>query len=404
MNRTHHLQAGAPTRTSPALHVIGVAVLATMSTGAALAQSDSYNYFGISGGHARGHLDEQRVTNAVTAPGVFTNYSLSRDPKDVGYRMFVGRQFNRYFGMELGYFNLGKQRFDNTSTPAGTLSAQVRNQGVNLDVVGTLPVTEKFSVLGRAGVTYARTRANFAGTGALVVTNPNPSERGANPKVGLGVQYAFSEGFIMRGEAERYRINDAVGGTGRVNLYSVSLVFPFGRAPAAAPRSAYVAPTPPPAPLLEPVMVVQAPPPAVVVLVPAPAPAPVVVPLRRVSYSAESMFGFDRSTVRPEGMTALDSFAAELAGTNYSNIMVEGHTDRLGTDSYNQTLSQQRAEAVKDYLVRSGLDPAKITALGKGEGTPATKTEDCKGRAANTALVACLQPDRRVEIEVSGTR
>lgn len=385
------------------LHLIALAVIASLPAGAALAQSDSYNYFGITGGHARGHLDEQRVTEAVIAPGAIS-YSLSRDPKDVGYRMFLGRQFNRYLGMELGYYNLGKQRFDNSTTPNGNLSAQVRNQGVNLDVVGTLPVTEKFSVLGRAGVTYARTRANFAGSGAVVVTNPNPSERGANPKVGIGVQYAFSEGFIMRGEAERYRINDAVGGTGRVNLYSVSLVFPFGRAPAAAPRAAYVAPTPAPAPMPEPVVIAQAPPPPVVVM-PAPAPAPAVVPLRRVSYSAESMFGFDRATVRPEGMSALDTFANELAGTDYSNITVEGHTDRLGTDEYNQTLSQQRAEAVKDYLVRSGrLDPAKITAVGKGESMPATKAEDCKGRTASTALVACLQPDRRVEIEVSGTR
>lgn len=186
-------------------------------------------------------------------------------------------------------------------------------------------------------------------------------------------------------------------------MYSVSLVFPFGRSPAPAPRAAYVAPTPPPAPMPEPVVVVQAPPAPVVVMV-VPPPTPVVVP-RRVSYSSEAMFGFDATVVRPEGRTALDSFASELAGTEYSNIVVEGHTDRLGSTEYNEKLSMQRAEAVKDYLVRSGrVEPSKISAVAKGESTPVTQPQDCKGNAKSAALIACLQPDRRVEIEVSGTR
>jgi OOP family OmpA-OmpF porin len=128
------------------------------------------------------------------------------------------------------------------------------------------------------------------------------------------------------------------------------------------------------------------------------------VPLQRVSYSAESMFAFDRSELRPEGKTALDTFARELAGTQFDSITVEGHTDRLGTDVYNQKLSLERAEAVKSYLVAGGIDAAKVNALGKGETTPVTKAEECKGQAQNAQLIACLAPDRRVEIEVSGTR
>ena len=404
MNSTHTPQ-GRPLRRLP-LSLITLAAFGALMAGAAQAQ-DSYWTFGLGGGPTRGTLDEQRITDNVRGPapaGGFTNYSLATDRSDKGYKVFLGRQFNKFLGVELGYFNLGKIDFKNTTTPAGALNGQVRAQGANLDLVATLPLTTNLSALGRVGAAYARTRSEFSGSGALTVANPQPSRREANMKLGLGLQYAFNDSFLMRGEAERYRINDAAGGHGNVNLYSVSLVFPFGRSAAPAPRAAYVAPAPAPMPMPMPapvVVVEAAPPPPVVVMTPAPAP----VPLRRVSYSAESLFGYDKSVVRPEGKAALDGFAAELAGTRFDSVTVEGHTDRLGSTAYNQRLSEQRAEAVKSYLVENGrVDASKIRAVGMSEGTPVTKPEDCKGNAKTAALISCLQPDRRVEIEVSGTR
>jgi OOP family OmpA-OmpF porin len=104
-------------------------------------------------------------------------------------------------------------------------------------------------------------------------------------------------------------------------------------------------------------------------------------------------------------MAALDTFSKDLTGSQYDTISVEGHTDRIGTPAYNQNLSMQRADMVKGYLVSAlRIDPAKISAQGKGETEPVTKPEDCKGDAANAKLIACLQPDRRVDIEVVGTR
>jgi len=175
----------------------------------------------------------------------------------------------------------------------------------------------------------------------------------------------------------------------------VSLVFPFGRTAqkqvyAAAP--AYVAPSPPPAPEAV------APPP------PPPAPPPVIMP-KRVQFSADSLFTFDKAVVRPDGKSALDAFARDLQGSRYSMISVEGNTDRLGSDAYNQKLSQERADAVKAYLVsNAGINATKISATGRGESNPVTKPGDCKGTHPNTALIACLQPDRRVDVEVTGER
>ena len=349
-----------------------------------------------------------RITASLLGSGLSTS-AMSRDESGQGLKVFGGYQFNRNFAVEAGYFNLGKFGFTSTTVPAGSLSGSIRVQGVNLDLVGTLPLTQRLSAIARIGGQYADTRDTFTGGGAVTVLNPNPRQRAFNAKFGVGLQYEFSPSFLIRAEAERYRINDAVGNRGDVNMYSVSLVFPFGRTPAPAPRVAaapayvapapvYVAPAPAPPPVAPP------PPPPVVVVAPV---APVVLPpvRRRVSFEADSLFTFDKAIVRPDGKVALDKFSQELKDTQYDVITVEGHTDRLGSTAYNQRLSTQRAEAVKAYLVSTGGVPGpKISAVGKGETTPVTKATDCVGNKPTPKLIACLQPDRRVEVEVTGTR
>ena len=403
-------QSSRRSRQTLPLTLLALVANGTLLISPAHAQTnESYWTFGVGAGQTRGVFDEGSLTsrNSTTVPlNSITSQSIATDRRDAGGKVFLGRQFNNYIGMELGYFNLGKFGWQTTTTPPGTLIGEIRAQGANLDLLGTLPLTTNLSALGRVGATYARTRSQYTSTGIVQTLNSSPSERKVEPKFGLGLQYAFHQGFQMRLEGEEYRIADGLGSRGKVRMYSASLVFPFGRAEQPAPRAAYVAPQPAPAPEQQPAPVVMvAPPPMVVVQAPTPAPAPVIVPLRRVKYEAESLFEFNASTVRPEGKVALDSFTAELAGTQYDSITVEGHTDRLGSNAYNQKLSMQRAEAVKDYLVQTrGLSSSKVIAVGKGEDTPVTAAADCKGTAQTAKLIACLQPDRRVEIEVAGTR
>ena len=124
-----------------------------------------------------------------------------------------------------------------------------------------------------------------------------------------------------------------------------------------------------------------------------------------VDSSADALFGFGKATVTPAGQQALDKFATELKGANFEVITITGHTDRIGSQKYNQKLSAQRAEAAKAYLVESAGIPAdKIEAKGVGEAYPVTKPGECKGNKATKKLIACLAPDRRVEVEVSATR
>jgi len=124
----------------------------------------------------------------------------------------------------------------------------------------------------------------------------------------------------------------------------------------------------------------------------------------KVTFSADSLFDFDKTTVKPAGAQDLDKFAADLRGSNFDVITVTGHTDRIGSHAYNQKLSTRRAEAVSTYLVSAGIPADKIAAKGVDGSDPVTKPGDCVGKKASKELIACLQPDRRVDVEVSGTR
>ena len=386
------------------LRILSLALLAAFGGEGAMAQDSGYPYVGLSIGQSRAKIDEERITAGLLGAGLATT-GMSKDETDRSYKVFGGYQFTPNFALEGGYFKLGRFGFVSTTVPAGSLSGQINLHGVNLDLVGTLPLTERLSAIGRVGAQHAKATDRFTGTGAVGVLNPNPSQSEANAKLGLGLQYAFTPSVLMRAEVEHYRINDAVGNRGGVNVVSLSLVLPFGRAPAAAPRAAYSPPAAAPAPMPMP-----APPPVVAYTAPAPAapePAPVPVPAerRRVSFSTDSLFGFDRSDVRPEGMAALNQFASELKGTEFVDVKVKGRTDRLGATDYNQRLSVKRAEAVKSHLVTAaGLDPAKLSVTGVGETEPTTRPGDCTGNRPTPALIACLQPDRRVDVEVTGTR
>ena len=374
------------------MRLAGLAGLASLAAAPAFADPDAgYFYGGASVGQSRSKIDDARITANLQSQGLATS-AMSNDEKSLAWKGFAGYQFDRYIGIEAGYFSLGRFGFTSTTVPAGTLDGRIRLHGINLDLVGTLPLSERFSAIARVGAQHASARDSFGGNGSVVVLTPNPSKSETNVKFGAGLQYVFTPNLMLRGEAERYRVNDAVGNHGDVNMYSVGLVVAFGRAPAQRPMVASVYDAPPP-PVPSAVVVAAAP--------PAPVPPP---PPRRVSFSADTLFGFDRSEIRPQGKVALDQFAHELGDTHVDAITVEGHTDRLGSQAYNQKLSVRRAEAVKSYLVANGgVDAARISAVGMGESQPVTKAEDCRGTKPDAKLVACLQPDRRVDVEVSGT-
>lgn len=121
-----------------------------------------------------------------------------------------------------------------------------------------------------------------------------------------------------------------------------------------------------------------------------------------VNFEAEPLFSFDKAVIRKDQRKSLDEFVAGLKGVDYDEITAVGHADKLGSDAYNQKLSERRANAVKAYLVSRGVPASKIRADGRGESEPVTG-DDCKGTRGK-ALISCLQPDRRVDVSANGNK
>jgi OOP family OmpA-OmpF porin len=363
-----------------------------LSAGTFATAGDSGWYTGVSAGQSRAKIDDAKIDAGLLAGG-FSTTAISNDYRHFGFKAFGGYQFDKYFALESGYFDLGEFGFLANTLPAGTLNGTIKIKGLNFDGVGSLPFTDKFSVFGRVGLNYAEAKDNFSGSGLVTVTNPNRSKRAPNYKFGAGLQYDFTRAFGVRLEAERYRVDDAVGNKGDVDLFSAGLLYRFGReAPAPAP----VAPPPPVvtvAPAVEPP------------ITPPPAPPPVQPKPKRVTFSADSLFDFGKATVKPAGKQSLDQLAKDLKGTEFAVITVIGYSDRIGAQPYNQKLSRRRAEAVRDYLVESlGIPSSKTEVKGMDGADPVTKPNECVGQKRTPKLIACLQPDRRVEVEVSGTK
>jgi OOP family OmpA-OmpF porin len=113
-----------------------------------------------------------------------------------------------------------------------------------------------------------------------------------------------------------------------------------------------------------------------------------------VVIQADALFDFDKSVVRPDGKKAIDEALGKLGGMDLEMVIATGHTDSVGTDAYNQKLSERRAEAVKAYLVSKGIPSSKVTTIGKGETQPVATNKTKEGR----------QKNRRVDIEFKGVK
>ena len=252
-------------------------LLATLVLAApcAFAQSSIDNtgmYMGIGAGDSKAKFNHDSAAQNALGTGV-TPGPLSVDERGNAYKIYLGFPMSPNWAVEAGYFNLGRFGFDGSTTPPGTVSGSAKIQGLNLDLVGTLPITDRWSLLGRVGAAYAETQSSISGTGAGEVAASSASKRDTHYKYGFGTQYAFTPALTLRLEGERYRVNNMVGQHSDVDLISLGLIYRFG-APASTAqpvRAAYV----PPAPAYRPEPIVQPAPAA------PPAPEVVAVPARK---------------------------------------------------------------------------------------------------------------------------
>ena len=154
---------------------------------------------------------------------------------------------------------------------------------------------------------------------------------------------------------------------------------------AATPEPAPTPPAPPP----------QAPP-----APPPPAPPKAAPKPEKITTASTVNFDFDRYVIRPDARSKLDDLVTKLRDVNLEVVIAVGHADRIGGDAYNMKLSVRRADSVKAYLVSKGIAASRIYTEGKGERQP---VKECKGDKKTKELIACLEPNRRVESEAVGS-
>ncbi|HLD10209.1 MAG TPA: OmpA family protein, partial [Methylophilaceae bacterium] len=220
--------------------------------------------------------------------------------------------------------------------------------------------------------------------------------------VGLGAQFMVTEALGLQADARyvwsradvksnatavggmNFNNTDTVGNT----YLNLGVIWKFG-----VPKPVAAAePEPMPAP--EPAVAAPEPMPE-----PVPVPAPCKPTFETVTISAEKLFAFDKSSLKDGSRPILDEVAEKIKQhTDIELVMVTGHTDRIGSDAYNQKLSERRANTVKEYLVSQGVDASRLQAVGKGESQPVV---DCAGVHGSKKIIECLAPNRRVVVEAT---
>lgn len=357
-------------KTAGALWLLGFSV---MSGHSALAEESNW-YIGGNLGQSRANIDDERITSKLLGSGL-ASVSIADDNRHTSYKLFGGYQLNRNLALEAGYFNLGQFGYTATTVPAGTLTGKIKLKGLNFDVVGSMPVSEKFSVLGRVGLNYAQAKDDFTSTGAVPApTTPSPGKSALNYKAGMGLQYNLGKSLGLRAEAERYRIDDAVGNKGDINMFSLGLVYRFGETkPAPAQKAA-------------PLPVVAA------------APILVIVPVvRKQKYCSilDIQFEIKQDEIQREEKEKLAVVGTFMNKYPDTTAVIEGHSDNVGEDEYNLKLSQRRAQSVVSYLMDNfHISSTRLSAVGYGNTRPIADNSTREGQQKNrriNAVIACAK-------------
>jgi len=345
---------------------IAIAVaLAGFATVAQAAPKDNTWYTGAKLGWSQYHdtgFDGNGYDNGIGSGPTHEN--------QLGAGAFAGYQVNPYVGFEIGYDWLGRMEYKG-QPENGALKAQ----GIQLTTKLSYPVTDDLDVYTRLGGMVWRADATAVNAEGVRLKD---HDTGVSPLAAGGVEWAVTRDIATRLE---YQWTNNIGDRNTVGtrpdngMLSVGVSYRFGQEEAPAP-----------------------------VVAPAPAPAP-EVQTKHFTLKSDVLFNFNKATLKPEGQQALDQMYSQLSNLDPKDgsVVVLGYTDRIGSDAYNQGLSEKRAQSVVDYLVSKGIPSNKISARGMGESNPVTGNT-CDNVKARAALIDCLAPDRRVEIEVKGIK
>lgn len=334
---------------------------------------------------------------AVPGIGIMsTDSDLKADNSSAAYSLRLGKEISQHWDVQLG-LSYSKADEDSQRYTGGDYKQTL----FGLDALYMFS-RDKFRPFLLAGLGAARNNIDYRGNG-----NPDGSNTSFMANVGAGFQYYFTENVGLqadvrhvwsRAEDDRANLfgNDSRETVGNTYL-NLGVVFKFG--------------TPKKVAMVEPAPVVMAEqeiapydeealPPLMEAEAEPVGPAPAA--FEKMTLQAEVLFGFDKAALKDEGKKILDVEVVEKmkAHPEVELVLISGYTDRIGDDKYNQKLSERRAADVKKYLVSQGIAENRLHSVGKGEADPVA---DCKG-VRGKKLIECLQPNRRVVVEIEAQR
>ncbi|HHF5335258.1 TPA: porin OmpA [Haemophilus influenzae] len=340
-----------------------VAGLAAASVAQAAPQENTF-YAGVKAGQASFH-------DGIRAKARENNAGYHRN--SFTYGVFGGYQIlnqdNLGLAVELGYDDFGRAK----GRKAGKTVAKHTNHGAHLSLKGSYEVLEGLDVYGKAGVALVRSDYKFKFYDNKHIDSHRARASGL---FAVGAEYAVLPELAVRLEYQwltrvgKYRPQDKPNSAlnynpwiGSINA-GISYRFGQGAAPVVA--------------------------------------APEMVS-KTFSLNSDVTFAFGKANLKPQAQATLDSIYGEMSQVKSAKVAVAGYTDRIGSDAFNVKLSQERADSVANYFVAKGVAADAISATGYGKANPVTGAtcDQVKGRKA---LIACLAPDRRVEIAVNGTK
>ena len=352
-----------------------VAGLAAASVAQAAPQENTF-YAGVKAGQASFHDGIKANTDASNPRSL--DFGTGYNRNSFTYGVFGGYQIlnrdNLGLAVELGYDDFGRVKFKE----AGKVAAKHTNHGAHLSFKGSYEVLNGLDVYGKAGVALVRSDYKFydVATGARDHEEGRHSLR-TSGLFAVGAEYAVLPELAVRLEYQwltrvgKFRTQDTHNSSVDYNPWigsiNAGVSYRFGQGAVAAPAM-----------------------------------APEVVS-KTFNLNSDVTFAFGKANLKPQAQATLDGIYGEIAQINSAKVAVAGYTDRIGSDAGNLKLSQRRADTVANYLVQKGVATNAISATGYGKANPVTGAtcDQVKGRKA---LIACLAPDRRVEIAVNGTK
>lgn len=339
-----------------------------------------------------------------TIGAMHADSDLDVDGTDAAYGIRLGKQISDRWDVQLGVTH-SKADID---YPAGfSGDGEYKQTLIGVDALYMFS-RDKFRPFVLAGLGMAR---NSIDTVDVFSNSIDEDKWSWMANVGVGAQYLFNETVGLQADL-RHVWSRAESPNGSVapdfdgdktignTYFNLGLMINFG-----APKKLAAA-EPAPEPMAEPVMPEIAPqeeePAPAMMEEPEPEPGPAQPAFEKITLQAEVLFDFDKSVVKDDGKKILDVEVVEKmkAHPQVEIVLITGHTDRIGTDKYNQGLSERRADAVKSYLESQGIASNRLHAVGKGEMEP---VEACKGIYGKKAI-ECLQPNRRVVVEIEVQR